>query len=63
MHTNLATATWCSGQYVVLLLIGSRFDDALGFDFILNVLRFQRVIRDGVQWRQKNKQKNFAEPF
>ena len=38
-----------SGHYAGLLLIGSGFDTALGFDFILNVLCFLYVIRDGVE--------------
>ena len=33
-----------------LLLIGSGFDAVLGFDFILNVLAFHYVIRNGAEW-------------
>ena len=34
----LKTATWCSGQYAGLLLIGCGFNATLGFDFIFNGL-------------------------
>ena len=46
----LATATWCSGHYVGLLLIGSGLDAALGFELNLQVLCFLYVIRDRVEW-------------
>ena len=45
-----ATAAWCIGQYAGLLLMRSGFDTALGFDFILNVLGFLCLFRDGVEW-------------
>ena len=38
---------WCSGQYAGLLLMGSGFDAALGFDFFPNVFGFLCVIRNG----------------
>ena len=43
-----------------LLLIGSGFNADLGFDFILNVLGFLYVIRNGVEWRQWNEEKIFC---
>ena len=46
---NPASTAWCNGQYAGLLLIEPEFDAALGFDFILNVLGFLCVIRDGVE--------------
>ena len=52
-----ATAAWCKGgKYAGLLSLGSGFDAALGFDFILNVLCFFYVIRDGVEWWQSRHQ-------
>ena len=45
-----ATAAWCIGQYAGLLCIGSGFDVALSFDFILNVLDFFSLFRDGMEW-------------
>ena len=56
----LAAATCCSGQYAELLLKGSEFEAVLGFDSILIVLGFLRVIRDGVEWWQQKKRKIFC---
>ena len=48
----MAAATWYSGQYAGMLLIGFGLDAALGFDFILYVLGFLCAIRDWVEWWQ-----------
>ena len=45
-----ATAAWFIGQHAGLLRIGCWVDAALGFDFILNVLGFLCLFRDGVEW-------------
>ena len=45
-----ARAAWRIGQGDVLLGIGAGFDAALGFDFILNVIGFLCLFRDGVVW-------------
>ena len=45
-----AIAPCCIGQDDKLLRIGSGFDVALGFDFVLHVLGFLCLFRDGVEW-------------
>ena len=47
--TGVTTATWYDGWYAVLLLIGTGFDAALGFDLILNVIGVLCVIWDEVE--------------
>ena len=44
-----ASAAWCNGEYVGLLLIRSGFDAAPDFDFFLNMLGFLYVIWNGVK--------------
>ena len=60
LQITIIIETFSGGKYARLLLIGSGFEAALCFDFILNVLRFSHVIRDEVEWWQQNKQKIFC---
>ena len=59
----MATVTCCSGECAGLLLVISGFDDAIGFDFILNALGFSCVVRDGQSGGDIIKERHSAEPF